>query len=203
VHHFTCSVGLAQRQATHTAQKHILETEADVQDFIAMMNEKVAGGNPNDILNMDQTPLCATTIHVWASMMDTKHVTLAATVTAGGNMLRPFLIFKGKQNGRITMHKFSTYAIAGKYACQDKAWMDEVAMHWWIDDILKPWKDEQDIASQSMEPSILSLDAYRVHQMGSVMNRIQGMGIEVVHIPAGCTYLCQPVDVGINKPVKS
>jgi hypothetical protein len=28
------------------------------------------------------------------------------------------------------------------------------------------------------------------------------MGIEVVHIPAGCTYLCQLVHVGISKPIK-
>jgi hypothetical protein len=47
------------------------------------------------------------------------------------------------------------------------------------------------------------LDAYRVHQMGSVMNRIQSMGIEVTHIPAGCTYLCQPIDVRISKPIKT
>ena len=38
--------------------------------------------------------------------------------------------------------------------------------------------------------------------MGSVVNCIQMMGIEVIHIPAGCTYLCQPIDVGINKPIK-
>ena len=24
-----------------------------------------------------------------------------------------------------------------------------------------------------------------------------------MHIPAGCTYLCQPVDVGINKSIKT
>jgi hypothetical protein len=35
------------------------------------------------------------------------------------------------------------------------------------------------------------------------MNRIQMMGIEVIHIPVGCTYLCQPIDVGINKPLKN
>ena len=29
------------------------------------------------------------------------------------------------------------------------------------------------------------------------------LGIEVIHIPAGCTYLCQPVDVGINKSIKT
>ena len=25
----------------------------------------------------------------------------------------------------------------------------------------------------------------------------------MMHIPAGCTYLCQPIDVGINKPLKA
>ena len=39
--------------------------------------------------------------------------------------------------------------------------------------------------------------------MGSVVNRIQEMGINMIHIPVGCMYLCQPVDVGINKPLKA
>ncbi len=39
--------------------------------------------------------------------------------------------------------------------------------------------------------------------MGSVVNRIQSLGIEVVHIPGGRTYLCPPIDVGINKPIKT
>jgi len=38
--------------------------------------------------------------------------------------------------------------------------------------------------------------------MGSVVQRIQELGIEVRHIPGGCTSLCQPVDVGFNKPFK-
>jgi hypothetical protein len=38
--------------------------------------------------------------------------------------------------------------------------------------------------------------------MGTVVARIQSLGMEVIHIPAGCTYLCQPVDVGINRPIK-
>jgi hypothetical protein len=38
--------------------------------------------------------------------------------------------------------------------------------------------------------------------MGSVIQRIQELGVEVQHIPGGCTSLCQPVDVGFNKPFK-
>jgi hypothetical protein len=142
------------------------------------------------------------TIHARASTTDTKRVTLAATVTASGKMLAPFLIFKGKPNGRIATREFATFPSEGEYACQDKAWMDEVRMHEWVAKVLKPWKNHRDANYPSAEPPLLILDAYRVHQMGSVVNRIQMMGIEVLHIPAGCTYLCQPIDVGINKPIK-
>ena len=38
--------------------------------------------------------------------------------------------------------------------------------------------------------------------MASVVTKIQELGIEVKHIPGGCTSLCQPVDVGFNKPFK-
>ena len=83
--------------------------------------------------------------------------------------------------------------------------MDESKMNEWIDAILQPWlwKANRDENNPSAEPPILILDAYRVHQTGSSVNRIQSMRIEVVHIPAGCMYLCQPIDVGINKPIKS
>ncbi len=80
--------------------------------------------------------------------------------------------------------------------------MDNAKMNEWIDAVLQPWKVGRDANNPSVEPPILILDAYRIHHMGTVVNRIQSMGIEVVHIPAGCTYLCQPIDVGINKPIK-
>ena len=38
--------------------------------------------------------------------------------------------------------------------------------------------------------------------MASVVKEIQDLGVEVEHNPGGCTYLCQPVDIGINKPYK-
>jgi hypothetical protein len=39
--------------------------------------------------------------------------------------------------------------------------------------------------------------------MASVVYKIQELGVEVKHIPGGCTSLCQPVDVGFNEPFKS
>ncbi len=46
------------------------------------------------------------------------------------------------------------------------------------------------------------LNLYRVYLMSSVVNRIEDLGAEVWHIPGGCTSLCQPVNVGFNKPLK-
>jgi hypothetical protein len=39
--------------------------------------------------------------------------------------------------------------------------------------------------------------------MASVVYKIQELGVEVKHIPGGCTSLCQPVDVSFIKPFKS
>ena len=169
--------------------------------------------NPDDVLNMDQTPIPFTfpsnhtlekkgtkMIHVRTSTTDTKRATLAAAVTGSGKLLTPFLIFKGKTTGQIAARELHTYPTECIYACQcqEKAWMDEVMMHKWIDLVLIPWKNSRD---PGVIP-VLILDTYRVHMMGSVVNCIQSLGIEVQHIPAGCTYLCQPVVVGIYCPIK-
>ena len=35
------------------------------------------------------------------------------------------------------------------------------------------------------------------------MDKITDLGVQVEHIPGGCTCLCQPIDVGIAKPLKN
>jgi hypothetical protein len=137
----------------HTMQKHFMDTQAYAKYFIAVMKLKLEGPNLLDVLNMDQTPIplsfySNTTLEVKgarmvqsrASTTDTKHTTLAVTVTASGKMLIPFLIFKGKPQGWIANREFRTYPESGRYACQDKAWMDEAKMNEWIDAVLQLWK---------------------------------------------------------------
>ena len=41
-----------------------------------------------------------------------------------------------------------------------------------------------------------------VAESGSISAAIQELGVEVIHIPGGCTGLLQPLDVGVNKPFK-
>ncbi|KAL7487871.1 hypothetical protein ACHAW6_013450 [Cyclotella cf. meneghiniana] len=84
------------------------------------------------------------------------------------------------------------------YAMQKKAWMDESMMMKWIDKSLKPWKN-------TLPPTVvplLILDSFCVHMMGPIVQTIHRLGIEVQYIPGGCTYLCQPINVGVNRPLK-
>ena len=103
------------------------------------------------------------------------------------------LIFKGKPNRQIVKCEFPEYPEGCVYACQDNAWMDEQVMLQWVEQILKPYVDT---APEDVIP-ILFLDS-----MAAVVNEIQALGVEVEQIPGGCTYLCQPVDIGINKSYK-
>lgn len=108
------------------------------------------------------------------------------------------IIFKGTPNGRIAKTEFSTFPDNAFYECQAKAWCDERVMLAWVEKVVKPWAES---APDHVVP-LLILDSFKVHLLGSVTDAIQDCGVEVEHIPGGLTGLCQPVDVGINKPFK-
>ena len=211
VRRFLRRIGLTHRAGTHVAQTNNKNSEAASREFMEVMRQKVQNMNPDHVLNMDQTPIPFTfhanrtwsekgmrTVHIRASTSDTKRATLAATVTMSGDLLPPFLIFKGAENGRIATKELPTYPEMCCYAMQKKAWMDEAMMMKWIDVCLKPWKN----TLPPMVVPLLILDSFRVHMMGPVVETIQRLGIEVQYIPGGCTYLCQPIDVGVNRPLK-
>jgi hypothetical protein len=69
----------------------------------------------------------------------------------------------------------------------------------WIDEVLAP---HVATAPPGIAP-LLFLDSFAVHMMGSIVNKIQELGVEVDFIPPGCTGLVQPVDVGYNKSFKA
>jgi hypothetical protein len=125
-------------------------------------------------------------------------VTEAVTITADGTLLSSTLVFKGKPDGRIAKKEFSTYPKTHFYKCQEAAWMDEEVMMAWVNEVLAPYVAT---APDHVVP-ILILDMYRCHMMPSVVQMIQELGVEVQHIPGGCTSLCQPEDVGFSKPFK-
>ena len=124
---------------------------------------------------------------------------MAVTIAGDGTVLPSMIIFKGEHNGCIARSEFTTYPAGHHYRCQEAARMDERVMLAWVEEVLAPYVP---MATEDIIP-LLIFDSYRCHMMASVVSKIQELGVEVKHIPGGCTSLCQPVDVGFNKPFKS
>jgi hypothetical protein len=118
-----------------------------------MIRPMVTAPNRNQrfIINMDQTPVFfsmsegttlevegSRTVNARSSSGSTMRLSLAVTVTASGDILPPFIVFKGKPNGRI-QRDFGTYPVGSYYACQERAWMDESVMFQWVDLVLRPY----------------------------------------------------------------
>ena len=186
---------------THESQRHPDEVKEEAQDFLSEMKKKVVGPHRDKhfIINMDQTPVYFSmepsktleligrkTVHVRKSTNDTKRATVAVSITASGIILPSVVVFKGAKNGRIAQNEFGLYPPGHFYACQKNAWMDERVMLFWAEKVLKPHVES---APEHVIP-LLILDSYRCHMMSSVVQAIQEMGVEVTHIPGGCTSLC-------------
>ena len=104
-------------------------------------------------------------VHIHKSTCDTKWATLVVTIMASGKMLNPILVFKGMPEGRIATWDFSTYPCRCIYACQSSAWMDEVVMLQWVEQVLKPHILE---APLHVVPLLL-LDSCSCHMMALVV----------------------------------
>jgi len=200
------------RASTHESQRDPSEVCGEAIDFIFAIR-RVMSYSPRQlkyIINMDQTPIFFSmqpsttlaqvgqrTINVRTSTSSTMRITVALSVTASGEMLTPLIVYKGKPGARIA-RQLATYPAGPVYCCQDRAWMDEQVMIRWVKEVLAPFVSA---APPGVIP-LLILDSYRCHLMSSVVDLIEDIGVQVEHIPGGCTSLCQPVDVGIGKPLK-
>ncbi|KAI2507152.1 DNA binding protein [Fragilaria crotonensis] len=156
------------RAVTHTCQRFPHQVREEALDFIRDVREKVIGENISlkyINTNMDQMPgktlneAGARTVNGRTSTSQTMRATVAVTVTASGEMLKPLVVFKGKPGACIETREFPTYPADNAYACQETAWMDERVMLMWVRTILKPFIDDCPVNIQPL----LMLDSYKCY----------------------------------------
>ena len=204
------------RAVTHECQVDPKEKAEEAEKWMESAVPRLVGSRRDKrfIINMDQTPVFFSmhesrtveqvgvrTVTIRGSKDGSKRATVAVTVTASGEILCPMIIFKGKAGARVEgeLKKGVDYPGGLLFAAQKNAWMDERCMTIWINQVLFPYVCK---APLGVRPVIL-LDAYRCHVMDEIVAKIENAGIEVMHLPPGCTSLTQPVDIGINKPLKT
>ena len=93
-------------------------------DFVAVMRPVLSAKHRAQryVLNMDQMPIFlnmgtgrtlavagSQTVNGLKATSSTVRVTVALTVTAGGHMLAPVLVFKGTPGGRIATKEFPRF----------------------------------------------------------------------------------------------
>jgi hypothetical protein len=210
---FCYAHSMTYQMDTHMLQHLLAQVESKALNYMRFMHQIVLSNNCDlhYVLNMDQTTVYFSmnakhtpdlirgkTVPIHTSSDDTKRVTVVVTIGVDGTVLPLMLIFKSQPNERIARTKFATYLATHPYRCQANAWMGEVCMIAWVDEVLVPY-----VATATYEiVPLLALDSYQCHMMASVVQMIQELGVEVKHITGVCTPLCQPVNIAFNKPFK-
>ena len=208
-------MGFTYRRVTHTSQ-NTRYNETVIKDWVPPTNELIdqSGLGPNSIINMDETNfdfdsarsstlefIGTKTINALASKT-CKRATVILAVMLGGMKLPPFIVFKGKENGRIC-REVTTQALQQSYpagvimSVQDNAWCDRRVMAEWINRVFVPWT-----MFLQIDQSVLIMDDFSAHWVSEIDNLLFNNNVRTVRIPKGYTGKLQVMDVGINKPFK-
>jgi hypothetical protein len=86
------------------------------------------------------------------------------------------------------------------YAVQDKAWIDE---KWFLDWNTRVWTPFTQRPRASVHSSLMIMEEFKFHFMGSCLNAIQNTGTEVEFVVGGCNGCVQILNTSINHTFKA
>ena len=158
-----------------------------------------------DVINMDETG-------VWFDMSSTRSVeTVGArqvpirrvknsktrmiaviSITAGGRVLKPFLIFRGQ---RMTRELSAIDQNHLRILVQQNAWMDTNCMARYCEDLVEEFG--------TVRPKLLIMDSFIVHRNHDCLQMLTAANFSVLFIPTGFTDVCQHLDVAFFAGFKS
>ena len=208
IYRWLSSENIVQRRVTHVAQntRHDMDK---VEGFVQYVNGQISSGQylKSHVVNIDETNIYfdmvgsitlsdqgSRTVSVKSSGTSAR-CSILLGVTMDGNKLPPFVVFKGRQGGRIAREwtGATEYPRSSVYAVQEKAWMDKRVFVEWIEKVWKPF-------CENKSSTYLLMDEFSVHLMTECVNPIQDCGTEVDFVLGGYTSKLQVLDVGVNKP---
>ena len=206
------------RVGTHVSQELSQNVIERALAFMHTIRPILAALPKSMVINMDQTAVFfsmhpnrtlqlsgSRAVSILSSMQNTSRATLSVSITADGRLLTPMLTFKGTREGRIATRELpqNPYQHQLFLNCQEKAWVDEITMLDWVQNVLQPYVFA--VSPPNIHPRqapVLLLDSFKVHHCRNVVQAIHDLGVRLYHIPKGCTGLVQPFDVGIGRPLK-
>ncbi|RQM16649.1 hypothetical protein B5M09_011395 [Aphanomyces astaci] len=140
---------------------------------------------------------------IWAekggsSMVDKKQkhsdrLTAVLSCRANGEKLPILFIVHGNPSGPIDTKELATYPEGHYYDVQESAWMDNRVSKAYLE-VMPP---------HIIGPSVFVVDYFDAHVTQASADMISGERFSVLEpLPANCTSVCQPLDVGVMGPFK-
>jgi len=110
-----------------------------------------------------------------------------------GSKLKPICIFKGKK-----LPRGQEIPDGVVVWFQEKGWMNSELMRKYIDVLVEDRVNK----GIDKEPALMVYDSFSGHLEETIKQKFGMNYFSLAVIPGGCTSICQPLDVSINKPFK-
>lgn len=214
----------SSRRATKDGQKTPLDWEdlclaTFFRFFYTVMKENI---HPSMIINMDQTGVILVpgandatyekkgSKQVPIHGKDEKRAfTAVLSVSMSGHVLPIQSVWKGATGRSLPTNGASAEATAAGHRFvfnKDSHWSSFTTTQAWINDIVLPYRATM-IEKHFLSPDakmILYIDSWTVHRSKEFRNWIKEKhsGLIVLYVPAGCTGIFQPCDVGLQRLFK-
>ncbi|EFJ51415.1 hypothetical protein VOLCADRAFT_87679 [Volvox carteri f. nagariensis] len=213
---------LSHRAATCTAQK----LPPNAQELLKLFVDQVAwlvGEKkipPALVINADQTGanLFPVSYRTYAAigakqvrqlgLDDKRQIMAMIAVSAAGDMLPLKVIFQGKTERALPSGPSMEAAQQEQFLVtySDNHWANKTTMRAWVARVLQPYMEriKRELQLPADHPWLLIIDCWGVHltEEFQAFVKAQCPGAYIKYVPANCTSIALPCDVGINKPFK-
>ena len=117
-------------------------------------------------------------------------------------MLPPQLFYEGKTE---RCHRHFTFPAEWDVWHTPNHWSNEETILRYLDKVFIPYtkRKRQEAGFPSTQKALLLFDVFRGHKEQSVFAKLDEANIDHIFIPPNCTDRLQPLDVAINKSIKS
>ncbi|RHY38061.1 hypothetical protein DYB38_002975 [Aphanomyces astaci] len=170
-------------------------------EFAADFWNKYKHQSPQDIINADETAVYYDMPpgRIWAEIGKSSKVDKTQkhsdriTAVLSCSKLPIFFIVHGTPGGMIDMRELRTYPDGQPYDVQESGWMDA-----------RVWRNYLDmLQSHILGPTVVLVDNFDAHVTQQSKDIVATDLFSVLEpLPANCTSVCQPLDVGVMGPFK-
>lgn len=209
-------MGFVQRKPTTAKSKFIVENFAAkkkefLDDLVTTVEMEEIPAKL--ILNWDQTGIRLVPSSTWTmeqrgikrvemvGQNDKRRITAVFCGSIQGDFLPVQVIYKGKT---MRCHPHFEFPPGWHVTHSPKHWSTETTMLQYIEHIIEPYvRTVRDMLYTVTTPGVIIMDNFKGQVTEKVSSLLEKHHLHVCLLPANTTDLQQPMDISVNKPVKS